>query len=162
MHAPETVPKCVAVPPEPLVPCPQLLPPPLLLLRGVPVRRIRMKGACSGQRNIHHLVDTCEEDFDEFRKPGTPSQQVRLIKMSPPAHFPAVTMFDHALLRAINSRDLQRQLQSFAKQRDNGWGPSTAPLIAREWPAVVLEVGLSERASKLQPDAQTVVRELQW
>ncbi|GFF33901.1 hypothetical protein IFM46972_04045 [Aspergillus udagawae] len=110
-----------------------------------------------------------EEGTDLSKQWKSYNQSLQLlfveIAMSTPEHTEATQNFNYILKEAVDRMGLSTALKSFsgtkirghdwAKVPDNGWVPSRPPAgRSRKWPTVVLEVGVSQRNSKLEEDAR--------
>ncbi|GIJ88037.1 hypothetical protein Asppvi_006953 [Aspergillus pseudoviridinutans] len=108
-----------------------------------------------------------ETDLSKQWKSYNPSRQLLFVEIArgTPEHTEATQTFNDILKEAVDRMGLSTALKNFsgtkvrgddwAKVPDNGWGPRRPPAgRSRKWPTVVLEVGVSQRKSKLDQDAR--------
>lgn len=100
------------------------------------------------------------------------SENLMLIKITTPEHSHAATALNNELTFALEAMGLHRAIQTFSgtavrgdkkgKRGDHGWGPLRPPRgRSRKWPAVALEVAVSESQGKLNSDVRFWLRESQ-
>ncbi|RHZ48886.1 uncharacterized protein CDV56_105109 [Aspergillus thermomutatus] len=108
-----------------------------------------------------------ETDLSKQWKSYNRSRQLLFVEIArgTAEHTDATQTFNYILKEAVDRMGLSTALKCFsgiaikgddrAKLPDNGWGPKHPPAgRSRKWPTVMLEVGVSQRKSKLEEDAR--------
>lgn len=115
------------------------------------------------QNFINDFLKSSDTLFSKSWTTYSTSEQLILIKMMTAEHSAALVAFQDILSAAVEPTGLKWAMQGFSgktihgttrsKQGDGGWAPKRPPRgHSKKWPAVVMEVAVSEHQSKLLSD----------